>query len=565
MNYHEAMRLNELILASLEGDLSDRQRQSLNQRLIEDPEAAGHYLNLIRLYAELSPYGDVGCIGVGSETADSSAKEYDRLLHFLAEDENTAPALTCRECRGESPREPIRVVEKVERQKMVYTLSRSSQVMLAAAFAASLVIVLFLRMTPPAAVQVATVVDSLNAVFDGNYEMAAGTRLAGGRESLWLQKGIVKIAFDYGAEMVIEAPAEFTLRSADDMTLHSGRVFVHVPGRSKGFRVNTPSATVIDLGTEFGIKVDYDGSSDVHMLKGRASLIPGVKGQTGEGQILPAGQARQVDTSGRVERIAVKREAFVHDINSRAGIVWRGQREIDLADVVCGGSGFGTGDPYRVIDPANGNVTSYVDRGQTVGVGSGTYHRVDASAYIDGVFVPDGSNGPIQISSDRTMFDGCPPTSGCYRKAVTVLHQVYESEAGALAVNDSAYGYPHQPAISMHANMGITFDLEAIRNNLRRVEITYFEALCAIADQGIDNSSQAGKADFWVLIDGQVRSHISGAVTGFSKTVRVAIAPDDRFLTLMTTDHRNPEESDPIHSDRCFFGRPAVGLDGRNY
>ncbi len=561
MDRDEKTRFEELVLVALEGELSERQRQRLNQRLIEDPDAVGRYLELIRLYAELSPYGDAGRICTLSETSDSSATEYDRLLHFLAEDEHTAPALICEVNKHESPREQIPKVEKVQRQKIEYKMSRSSRLMLAAAVAASLFIVLFLRMSTPAAVDVATVVDSMNAAYAGNREIPIGKRLASRRDSLWLQKGIVKIAFDYGAEVVIEAPAEFTLKTADDMTLHSGRVFVHVPSRSKGFRVDTPSATVIDLGTEFAIKVDHDGSSDVHLLRGSASLIPGVKGQTGPGQILLAGQARQVDPSGRVEAIAVTREAFVHDINSGAGVVWRGQRRISLADVVCGGVGFGTGDPDRVIDPTDGHVAAYVDRGQSVGFGSGTFHRVEALNYIDGVFVPDGGDGPIQISSEGTLFADCPPTSGRFRKAITVLNKVYDSEGGTLAIGDTAYGYPHQPAISMHANMGITFDLDAIRNDLRRVDIAYFEALCAIAAQGENEPSQTGRADFWILLDGQVRKRIIGAATGFSDTVRIPIGPTDRFLTLVTTDHQQAGESDPIHSDRCFFGNPVLGLE----
>jgi hypothetical protein len=548
-------QLNELLLLSLEGDITPEQVDRLNQWIIDDPSLAAGYLDFIGIYSELSPHGDMGHISVPEESSETQL--YDRLLQSLAAEEETAPQLDL--VVPAPPQQAI--IQKVDRQKGVYKLSRSSLLTFIVSAAAILFIAVFLYISPTATTEVATLTDSIDAVFAGGRSPVPGGRLLNRPTPVWLQKGILKIKFDYGAEVVIEGPAQFTLNSAETMTLHSGRLFAHVPSRSKGFKVETPIAAVIDLGTAFGVKVDFDGTSDIHLFTGKASLIPGAKGQTGEGQILTSGQARCVDPAGQVAEMAVRQDAFVRDIDSQTGLVWRGQPHLDLADIVTGGNGFGGGNPMKVIDPENGRVMDYVQRGSGTRMAASSFSRVDALSYIDGVFVPNGGQGPVVVSSAGTLFAECPKTSGGVRKDICVLNKVYESEGDSLAVGELAFGYPQRPAISMHANIGITVDLEAIRKDLPAFDITYFEAVCAIAaSRSAAGGVQLGRADFWILIDGQVRKSVAGAPIGFFETVRIPLQPSDRFLTLMTTDHLESAELDPIHSDRCFFGDPVLGI-----
>ena len=556
------LRLNELLLHALESDMEQSQIDELNDLIIRNPEVVKDYLEFMNLYSVLSPYGDMGRIGETGSRLETQT--YDRFLHSMAQEEITAPNIELKPLTQEPQR---KLIQKVEREKIVYKMSRSSLLTLVVSLAACLFIVLFLRISPNAAIEVATVTDSIGAVFSGDQKHSIGSRLSNRKKSIWLQQGIIKIEFDYGAMVVIEAPAAFTLNTADDMTLHSGRLFAHVPGRSKGFKVETPTATIIDLGTEFAVKADFDGSSDVHLFKGKASLIPGAKGQAiGNSQLLTVDQARRVTLSGQVEDIPAQSKEFVHDINSQIGLVWRGQTRFDLADITCGGNGFGTGNPSTVIDPISGNTMKYVERGSGTRIPKvSSYSRVEAFNYVDGVFVPDGRSGPIVVSSEGTLFMDCPVTSGRVRKDITVLSNVYNSEGGTLSIGDTAFGYPGQPAISMHANIGVTFDLNAIRKDLCCFEITYFEAICAIAPARTMSEDQAhsGKADFWILTDGRVQKSLRGVPIGFSETVRIPIDPEDRFLTIITTDHLETAEQDPIHSDRCFLGRPVLGISYR--
>lgn len=559
-------QFNELLLHALEGDITDEQKAVLNRLLVEDAEAVGQYLDFMRLYGELSPYGDAGRLSGAVPAGREQSEDYNTLLQSLAREESTAPTVSIADVKSDSGQE---LIQQVRREKVVYKMSRSSVLTLFASIAATVLIILFLRFTPQGLVKVATLTDSVDAVFSGGQTYPIGTRLASGSESFWLQKGIVKVEFDYGAAVVIEAPAEFVLNTADDMTLRSGRLFAQVPTRSQGFKVETPMATVIDLGTEFAVKADFDGTSDVHLFKGKASLIPGAKGKAvGSSQLLQVDQARRVSRAGDVITIPVQPKEFVRNIDSRTGLVWRGGG-LDLADIVSGGNGFGSGNPQMVIDPTNGQCMDYVQRGALIRKAASPYSKVDALKYVDGVFVPDGGQGPIEVSSEGTLFKDCPDTSGYIRKDISVLGKVYESERGRLMIGNAVYGYPGLPAIVMHANAGITFDLDAIRNDLADLEIVSFETLCAIAPNPTligpaTSDAQAGRADFWIVVDGQVRKSLLAMPIDSSEAIRIPIQPQDRFLTIITTDHMVSTEKDPVNSDRCFLGSPVLVVQSKD-
>ena len=76
------------------------------------------------------------------------------------------------------------------------------------------------------------------------------------RQQLLLQSGSAEITFNCQARVIVEGPAELTIVDAAACRLSTGRLTAHVPEPAKGFQVHTPSGTVTDLGTEFGVYVD---------------------------------------------------------------------------------------------------------------------------------------------------------------------------------------------------------------------------------------------------------------------------------------------------------------------
>ena len=101
--------------------------------------------------------------------------------------------------------------------------------------------------------------------------------------------------------------------------------------------------------------------------------------------------------------------------------------------------------------------------------------------FIDGVFVPNGRTEQI-ISSMDHVFQECPITQG--EVWTDIINMPISSgkewkpegisNRGQLVQRASPDTAASRPSILMHANLGITFDLRAIRSMLPDVKITRF-------------------------------------------------------------------------------------------
>ena len=138
-----------------------------------------------------------------------------------------------------------------------------------------------------------------------------------------------------------------------------------------------------------------------------------------------------------------------------------------------------------------------------------------------------------------------------------------QTRNGIIRLNGQNYGDKNHPCIVLHANLGITFDLNAIRALCPDIEMTRFVTKFGI----VDFKEHVGcNADFWVLIDGQVRQSQwnvtqKGVLSNFSVELRSA----DRFLTLVTTDggdiDRIGSYQRSFTCDWCVFVEPALILE----
>lgn len=91
-------------------------------------------------------------------------------------------------------------------------------------------------------------------------------------EKLVFSTGVSRMEFNNGAVVAIEAPAELTIRSADEVSLAHGRLNAWCPETAHGFRVVTTSATLKDLGTSFGVSAARDGTADFVVLDGKVEV-----------------------------------------------------------------------------------------------------------------------------------------------------------------------------------------------------------------------------------------------------------------------------------------------------
>jgi hypothetical protein len=145
-----------------------------------------------------------------------------------------------------------------------------------------------------------------NCLWNHATPIQAGDKLAVGK-TLRLTAGQLELAFDSGAHGILEGPADFEIRSHNGGYLRLGKLTARVPRQAIGFAVETPTALVVDLGTEFGVEVDARGETEVQVFKGAVDFASTDAAKLKQGQArapgrrLEAGQAAQ--TGGPAKEI----------------------------------------------------------------------------------------------------------------------------------------------------------------------------------------------------------------------------------------------------------------------
>lgn len=146
---------------------------------------------------------------------------------------------------------------------------RKMGLVLAALAAAVLVIVVGWWTVPGSA---SRYVARLSGTAGAKWSHGDSARLDGGQlvagQQLGLREGLAEITFDSGARVILQAPATFDVTTASGGFLHAGRLVANVPAPAAGFAIRTPNATIVDVGTEFGVAVKKDGSSEIHVFAG---------------------------------------------------------------------------------------------------------------------------------------------------------------------------------------------------------------------------------------------------------------------------------------------------------
>ncbi len=90
--------------------------------------------------------------------------------------------------------------------------------------------------------------------------------------TLDLEEGLARFEFQDGAEIVIEGPCQITFEGRNAARLERGKLAARVEGEAaRGFTIDTPFATVTDLGTEFGVAV-CDEAAEVEVYQGEVRM-----------------------------------------------------------------------------------------------------------------------------------------------------------------------------------------------------------------------------------------------------------------------------------------------------
>ena len=416
-------------------------------------------------------------------------------------------------------------------------------------------------------------------------------------DRLALKSGLLEITYDTGARVILQGPVAYEVESAAGGFLSVGRLTAKLEKRSAVsgqqseipslqslapspssnpqslipnplFFVRTPTATVTDLGTEFGVHVDAAGTTESYVFLGsiRMQALAATGTPQGAAQTLREHESARV-VSGRTERAVIVETTgapakFIRAIPKPAKPTIA---TLDLVDVVAGGDGF-SGRRNRGIDPTTGQTTDtpLKDPKNTnppdyIIVGDGRYHRPKAMPMVDGVFVPDGRLGAVQIDSAGHTFGEFSETAN--RAGLNIwaggkipMADPYPPIPTTLGSID--YASRGHGLLLLHANNGITFDLEAIRRTSPGRRPTRFCAVMGNVETGWKENGDGALADVWVLVDGDVRfkrreiTHYNGAMA-----INITLDDNARFLTLASTDGGNG-----ISYDWILFGDPRLEL-----
>jgi hypothetical protein len=166
--------------------------------------------------------------------------------------------------------------------------------------------------------------------------VALGDRLA-------LSSGLLEITYNSGAKVVLEGPVSYEVESSAGGFLCLGKLTAKLEQKSEirgqkseirgprsepenqkseitnqKFVVRTPTATVTDIGTEFGVEVTQSGDTSTHVFRGVVEVQPIAAGRVPQGRAIRLGESDSVQIEKRtkgpdvqVRRVAVDSAAFV--------------------------------------------------------------------------------------------------------------------------------------------------------------------------------------------------------------------------------------------------------------
>ncbi|MEQ2006908.1 MAG: DUF1553 domain-containing protein [Limisphaerales bacterium] len=234
---------------------------------------------------------------------------------------------------------------------------------------------------------------------------------------------------------------------------------------------------------------------------------------------------------------------------------------LDLADMVGGGDGRGTGTKGAGIVQETGEVTT-TKLGMHRNVSPNilrppvfSTRTAEQPGFVKGVFLPQGGDGgeaTIQIAEGVLLKD-LPRTSGQSWDAVrngTLNAQVHAK------INGVDYAGEGHSILGLHANSGIVFDLAAIRHAAGRKALRF----TGVVGFGANANAASSVAGFALYLDAERKLHRTALKKSESLNVDELIPESVRFLTLIATDG-----GDGIGSDLLFLGdarlRPELRVE----
>jgi hypothetical protein len=257
MNPNERVELQHLLSALCDGELTDVEHARLEELLRANSGCRRHYLEYMDLHARLLVHPGVPA-AAEEPAAPASGRRWPQFLRYaLVAATTLAASLLLQVFWRPAPQPAPDNKTLADRDKL---------------------------RTP---IYLATLTQTADCVWD--HAPAVGPRLQAGE--LRLQKGVARIRFDSGCDLVVEGPADLQLDSASSATLRRGKVVFRADETAAPFDLHTPASTLVDLGAEYAVAVGPEGE-EIHVFGGEVHRTPRKTVGLTEPEHLTAGQAR---------------------------------------------------------------------------------------------------------------------------------------------------------------------------------------------------------------------------------------------------------------------------------
>jgi hypothetical protein len=370
-------------------------------------------------------------------------------------------------------------------------------------------------------------------------------------EKLKLIRGLVKLEFAAKASIVLSGPAELKILGPGEVLLSHGKL----TGRSeKGdFIVQTPSAYVVDVGTAFGVAVNdakvtdvvvFDGEVHVQRSSGSADKVKLTSGMT----------ARADGTGVNASRNLGSAPAFDREFNGQRPTNL-GPNELSMVDIICG-SAPGEYRSAGSIDPELGT-WSTLPWSESKGVrgksSTGKVVAVDWNPWIHGIFIPTPNSDLLTVDLAGHSVPSPPLVGGAWgpiwaRRRIERHLDPLASQAdrdvegfwgaGTTTALLDRSRWVRDGVVGMHANVGITLDLAAIRRGYG-VSLKSLRGVLAHLEQSYVSQPFQPQAlsTFQIIVDGELRYMRDSFCRQDGDTMfGMELSESDRLLSLVVTD-----------------------------
>ena len=204
----------------------------------------------------------------------------------------------------------------------------------------------------------------------------------------------------------------------------------------------------------------------------------------------------------------------------------------DLADAVGGGDGSlpgtgGTGD---------------------LAVVAGVYTPYPDKPFVDGTFAPNNTAVAAVIDGAGNTYDFDSQTSQGVHLAWCNGLNLDMDPSSASEVPDFTGDPDNHSLLSAHANKGITFDLQAVRDATGLTPISF------TTWAGDSRTKGGGSICYYVFVDGVLKANRNN-ITNDEDFLTIGLGETDRYLTLAISD-----ANDGINSDHGYFGDPFLHM-----